>query len=35
MLERMEIEMRRRGVPLLTPAEQALLLDYLRKHAGG
>ena len=33
MLGRMEIEMQRRGVPLPTPAEQAAILDYLRKHA--
>jgi len=35
MLGRMEIEMRRRGVPLPTPAEQITILDYLQKHAGG
>lgn len=33
MLERMEIEMQRRGVPQPTPAERALLLDYLQKHS--
>lgn len=33
MFRRMEIEMQRRGVPLPTPEERALLLDYLQKHS--
>jgi hypothetical protein len=33
MIGRMEIEMQRRGVPLPTPDERAMILDYLQKHA--
>jgi hypothetical protein len=33
MLGRMEIEMQRRGVPLPTPDERAMILKYLQKHA--
>jgi hypothetical protein len=35
MMGRMEIEMQRRGVPLLAPEERAMLLEYLQRHAGG
>jgi hypothetical protein len=33
MLGRMDIEMQRRGAPLLTPDERATILEYLQKHA--
>ncbi len=33
-LERMQGEMARRGQPPLTPQELAVVLDYLKRHAG-
>ncbi len=33
MLERMDMEMQRRSVPLPTSEERAILLEYLQKHA--
>jgi len=33
-VERMQGELARRGVPTLSPAEERLLLDYLKRHSG-
>jgi hypothetical protein len=33
-VQRMQGEMSRRGFPPLTAEEQALLLDYLKRHSG-
>lgn len=34
LVERMEAEMARRGLPPLEEEERRLLMDYLRKHSG-
>jgi hypothetical protein len=34
-IERMRVEYARRGLPWLAPPEEAALLAYLERHAGG